>query len=36
LAKVEDGAHEIVNGRDLMSGQSYTVASEEAINQRRE
>jgi sulfonate transport system substrate-binding protein len=36
LAKVEDGAGEIVNGRDLMSGQSYTVASEEAINQRRE
>jgi sulfonate transport system substrate-binding protein len=36
LAKVRDGAREIVNGRDLMSGQSYTVASDAAIAAKRE
>ncbi|WP_158743899.1 ABC transporter substrate-binding protein [Acidisphaera sp. L21] len=35
LAKVQDGAREIVNGRDLMSGQSYLVASDDAIANRR-
>jgi sulfonate transport system substrate-binding protein len=36
LAKVSDGAREIVNGRDLMSGQSYTAASDDAILGKRE
>jgi sulfonate transport system substrate-binding protein len=35
LATVQDGAREIVNGRDLMSGQSYMVASNAAISARR-
>ena len=35
LAKVQDGAREVVNGHDLMSGQSYTVAGIEAIASRR-
>lgn len=35
LARVQDGAREVVNGRDLMSAQSYTVASTEAIAGRR-
>ncbi len=35
LAKVQDGAREIVNGRDLMSGQSYTLASDAAIAGQR-
>lgn len=33
---MQDGAREIVNGRALMSGQSYTVASTEAIAGKRE
>jgi len=36
LARVQDGAREIVNGRDLMSGQSYTVAGTAAIAGKRE
>ena len=35
LARMEDGAREVVNGRELMSGQSYTVASTEAIAAKR-
>lgn len=35
LARVQDGAREVVNGRHLMSGQSYTVASTEAIAAKR-
>ena len=35
-ARVQDGAREIVNGRGLMSGQSYTVASDEAIAAKRD
>jgi sulfonate transport system substrate-binding protein len=35
LAKVQDGAREIVNGRDLMSGQSYQIATEAAILSKR-
>ncbi len=35
LATVQDGAREIVNGRDLMSGQSYTLASTAAIADKR-
>ncbi len=35
LARVQDGAREVVNGRGLMSGQSYTVASTEAITAKR-
>ncbi len=34
-ARVQDGAREVVNGRGLMSGQSYTVASEAAIKGKR-
>ncbi len=36
LAEVQDGAREVVNGRGLMSGQSYTVASEAAIRDKRD
>jgi sulfonate transport system substrate-binding protein len=36
LAKVEDGAREIVNGRGLMSGQSYQLASGAAISVKRD
>ena len=36
LAKVQDGAREVVNGRNLMSGQSYTVASVSAIRDKRD
>jgi sulfonate transport system substrate-binding protein len=35
LATVQDGAREVVNGRDLMSGQSYMVASNTAIAGKR-
>lgn len=35
LARVQDGTREVVNGRELMSGQSYTVASTEAIAAKR-
>lgn len=35
LARMEDGAREVANGRELMSGQSYTVASTEAIAAKR-
>ncbi|HWK45224.1 MAG TPA: ABC transporter substrate-binding protein [Stellaceae bacterium] len=35
LAKVEDGAREIVNGHELMSGQSYMLASDQAISGKR-
>lgn len=35
LARVQDGAREVVNGRELMSGQSYTVAGTEAIAAKR-
>ncbi len=35
LAKLSDGAREIVNGRDLMSGQSYQVAGNAAIAGKR-
>ncbi len=35
LARVQNGAREVVNGRELMSGQSYTVASTEAIAAKR-
>ncbi len=35
MAKLVDGAREIVNGRGLMTGQSYTVASTSAIVERR-
>lgn len=31
MAKVNDGAREVVNGHDLMSGQSYMVATDAAI-----
>lgn len=36
LAKVQDGAREVVNGRELMSGQSYTVAATTAIRDKRD
>ena len=36
LAKVQDGAREVVNGRGLMSGQSYTVGSQTAIRDKRD
>ncbi len=36
LAKVQDGAREVVNGRTLMSGQSYMVASNAAIRDKRD
>ena len=35
LARIQDGAREVVNGRDLMSGQSYIVAGTEAIAAKR-
>ena len=35
-AKVKDGAREVVNGRGLMSGQSYTVGSTAAIRGKRD
>ncbi|WP_426960132.1 ABC transporter substrate-binding protein [Muricoccus radiodurans] len=35
LAKVQDGAREIVNGRGLMSGQSYQMAADTAIAAKR-
>ncbi len=35
-AKVQDGAREVVNGRGLMSGQSYTVASKAAVKAKRD
>jgi sulfonate transport system substrate-binding protein len=34
LAKLHDGAREIVNGRSLMSGQSYVLATPEAITSK--
>ena len=34
--KVQDGAREVVNGHSLMSGQSYTVAGQSAIRDKRE
>ena len=35
LAKINDGAREVVNGRDLMSGQSYMLATNGAIASKR-
>jgi sulfonate transport system substrate-binding protein len=35
LAKLNDGAREIVNGHDLMSGQSYMLAADKAIDAKR-